>query len=175
MSAAIKRGRASAANYAHDASPTPAASRQDNIDRLDKLLNPWTEAASIYGVLPQLDVVLCASGKHIARSLQSVTEAAEAAKQKLERIRATLHAAVDRRIDVLLAATSAAESVKIAALESELEKLDESLERTRREHAAARTATTTFDDSAFAAARGDMVVQLDELNALIFVVADRSR
>ena len=72
---------------------------------------------------PQLDAVLCASGKHIAKSIQSVPEAAEAAKQNLERIRTKLHAAVDRRIDDLLASTSAAASIKISALEAELENL----------------------------------------------------
>jgi hypothetical protein len=164
MSDARKRGRKSATSGAHDAPPTPAASRQDVIDRLDKLPNKWTEAASTYGVPSQLDAVLCASGKRIARSIQSVTEDAEAAKQKLESIRLTLHAAIDRRIDALQAATSAAASVKITALESELEKLDEVLERARREHAAAQTAVTTPHDSA---AHGEVAAQLDEINAMI--------
>jgi hypothetical protein len=167
MSAASKRERASAARGAHDAPLTLAASRQHVIDRLEKLPSTWTEAASTYGVPPQLDTVICASGKHIARSIQFVTAAAEAAKQKLERIRVTLHAAIDHRIDALLVATSATASAKIAALESELEKLDEVLERTRREHAAVQTAITTFDDASFAAARGEMTAQLDALNDMI--------
>jgi ribose 1,5-bisphosphokinase PhnN len=156
MSASIKRGRVSAASGAHDAPPTRAASRQNVIDQLDKLSIKWTEAASTYGVPPQLDALLCASGKHIARSIQSVIEAAEAAKHKLERIRVTLHAAVDRRIDDLTAAASAAASAKIAALERELEKLDEVLERTQREHTAAKSAVTTLDDAEFSAAHADM-------------------
>jgi hypothetical protein len=120
-----------------------------------------------YGVLAQPDAVLCASGKHIARSIQSVTEAAETARQQLQRVRHTLHAAIDRRIDDLVAVTSAAESAKISALESELEQLDGVLERMRREHEAARTAATTLDDDVFAAARGDMVTELDALYSMI--------
>jgi hypothetical protein len=167
MSAARKRGRKSATSGAHDASPTPAASQQDVIDRLEKLPSTWAEAASTYGVPPQLDAVLCASGKHIARSIQSVTEDAEAAKQKLERIRTKLHAAVDRRIDDLLTTASAARSAKIAALESELEKLDSVLERTRCEHAAAQSTVTKLDDSEFSAAHADLAAQLDALNAMV--------
>jgi hypothetical protein len=167
MSAASKRMRTTAANGAHHVPPTPATTQQDVNDRLDKLPRKWTEAASTYGVPPQLDAVLCASGKHIARSIQSVTEAAEAAKQKLERLRVTLHAAIDRRIDDLLATASAAASAKIAALESELEKLDQVLERTRREHAAARTTMTTLDDAAFRVLRGDMAALLEALNDMI--------
>jgi hypothetical protein len=167
MSAAIKRGRVSAANCAHDVPPTPAASQQDVIDGLDKLPSTWTKAASTYDVPPQLDAVLCASGKHIAKSIHSVTEAAEAVSQQLQRIRLMLHAAIDHRIDALLVATSATASAKIAALESELEKLDEVLERTRREHAAVQTTITTLDDASFAAARGETTAPLDALNAMI--------
>jgi hypothetical protein len=70
----------------------------------------------------------------------------------------------------LLSATSTAECVKIAALETELERLDEVLERTRREHAAARTAVKTLDYAEFTAANADMAAQLDKLNALIIVL-----
>jgi hypothetical protein len=170
MSAAKKRGHSSVANGAYVAPPTPAASRQDVLGQLEKLPSKWTEAASTYGVLPQLDEVLCASGKHIARSIQFVTEAAEAARQKLERVRKTFHEAIDHRIGDLLSVLSAAQSAKVAALEQELEKLDEMLERTRREHAAAKAAAKTPDDTAYSAVHCDLGAQLDALSTIIAVL-----
>jgi hypothetical protein len=143
------------------------SARQGVLNQLDSLSGRWTEAAATYGVLPQSDAVLCASGKHIARSIQSVVEAAESSRQQLQSLRLTLHEAIDCRIDILITTTSAAESMKVAALERELEKLDEVLESTRREHAAARTAVTALDDITFTSTEGTIAANLVALNAQI--------
>jgi hypothetical protein len=113
------------------------------------------------------DAFLCALGREVADSLQVVQEAAEAARQRLESIRAVFHAAIDARIDKLVAQVRAAESSKAAALERELERLDTVLERTRRDHAAARLVVDgKGDDELFAAAAG-LSSRLDDVDALL--------
>jgi hypothetical protein len=104
MSAARKREHASAEEEAHalvtraersndarqHAPPNIPPSRQDVINRLDKLPSQWAETAVTYGVPPQLDAILSASGKHIARTIESVTDAWEAHRE-VERNRPLAH------------------------------------------------------------------------------------
>jgi hypothetical protein len=183
MSSYRKRGRASVKEVAHPQTakekltddnidteslpPSVDDLRKGVVDLLSELPSQWTKAALAYGVTLNLDAVLCASGKHIATSIRTVTEAAEASRQKLQSIQRMHHTSSGYRIDELLAALSAAESVKIAALECELEKLDGVLERTRREHKAARTAVATLDDAAFTAAHIDITTNLEALNLMV--------
>jgi uncharacterized small protein (DUF1192 family) len=99
--------------------------------------------------------------------IRAVGESAEAERQRLESLRTTLHIAIDTQIDELLAMVASAESAKIAALERELERLDATLERTRREHAAARDALTSKSDFEIAALATELTASLDGIDALL--------
>jgi hypothetical protein len=99
--------------------------------------------------------------------IRTVGESTEAQRQRLESLRATLHIAIDTRIDELLAKVATAESAKIATLERELERLDATLERTRREHAAAREVLTSKSDDEIAALATELIASLDGIDALL--------
>jgi hypothetical protein len=99
--------------------------------------------------------------------IRSVGESAEAERQRLESLRATLHIAIDTRFDELLAKITAAESAKIAALERELERLDAALEQTRREHAAAREVLESKSDDEISALSTALASSLDGIDALL--------
>jgi hypothetical protein len=99
--------------------------------------------------------------------IRAVGETAEAERQRLESLRTTLHIAVDARLNELLAKVTTAESAKIAALERELERLDAALERTRREHAAAREALTSKTDEEIAVLSAALTASLDGIDALL--------
>jgi hypothetical protein len=99
--------------------------------------------------------------------MRIVSESAEAERQRLEALRATLLAAVDARINELLARVASAESSKIAALERELERLDAALELTRREHAATREALESRADVDTAALSAALTASLDGIDALL--------
>ena len=115
------------------------------------------------------DPCVCSLGREIADRLRIVQESAEAERQRLESVRATLHAAIDARIDELLAKVSAAESAKASALERELERIDEALERLRREHAAAREAALGEGDAddLTSALAAELSARLDSVDALL--------
>jgi hypothetical protein len=126
MSADQKRGRLSSKETA-----AASESIEGSAGLGVTLCAHWSAFAVSSGSRSDPDSVLCSAGKRIAASIHSVTEAAEAARQRLEDLRRTFHAAVDARIAELLAATAAAASAKTAALENELERLDAVLERLR--------------------------------------------
>jgi hypothetical protein len=114
-----------------------------------------------------VDAGLCALGREVADVIRVVGESAEAERHCLQSLRTTLHIAVDTRINELLEEVSTAESAKIAALERELERLDSALERTRREHAAAREALTVKSDDEIAALSTALTASLDGIDALL--------
>ena len=78
-----------------------------------------------------------------------------------------LHAAIDSRIDDLLALVSQKESAKTAALEMELERLDKVLELTRREHAAVREAIESKCDDELTVVSADLTARLEAIDALL--------
>ena len=80
-------------------------------------------------------------------------------------MRALAHTSVDTRFDELQEALAAAKNTKVSALERELVTIDDALEQTRREHAAAREAATTLDDDAFIAAYDGLIAKLDAVDA----------
>ena len=94
-------------------------------------------------------------------------ESAEAARTQLASLRATLHVAVDARIDALLAVVSKKESAKTAALERELERIDGALERTRREFTAAREDAESKSDTELAAMSAELTARLDSMDVLL--------
>jgi hypothetical protein len=141
---ACKRGRAEAA------SPLLSNSkRADLTTALENVPARFVAAAARLGLgdNASVDTVICEVGKALAASIQDVREAAERSSQQLEHARGVLHIAIDCRFDELLAGLSDAASRKVAALERELEQLDEVLESTRREHADAREAASSLDDA----------------------------
>jgi uncharacterized small protein (DUF1192 family) len=99
--------------------------------------------------------------------IRTVGESAEAERQRLHSLRTTLHIAVDVQMDGLLAKVTSAESAKIAALERELERLDAALERTRREHTAAREALTNKTDEEIVALSTALTASLNGIDALL--------
>jgi hypothetical protein len=103
----------------------------------------------------------------VAGVIRAVGESAEAERQRLESLRTSLHVAIDARIDELIASVATAESAKISALERELERLDAAVERTRREHAAAREALTSKSDDDITALSAVLTASLDGIDALL--------
>jgi hypothetical protein len=134
---------------------------------LESLPPDWSVIADRYGVDSHVDEVLCALGKAVAASLRLVEESAEEARQRLLSLRAAAHAAVDTRFDELLASIDAARCAKVAALERELEQVDAVLERTRREHAAAREAVASKSDVELDALSADLTARLNDVSALL--------
>jgi hypothetical protein len=134
--------------------------------RMDETPAYWTDITERFGTIGA-DATLCALGREVAGVLRSVGESSEAERQRLESLRATLHIAVDSRINEVLEMVTTAESVKIAALERELERLDAALERMRREHALAREALTSKSDDEIAALSAALTASLDGIDALL--------
>jgi hypothetical protein len=143
-----------------------ASLRTRLLRRVDETPAYWTDIAGRLGITG-VDAGLCALGREIAGVIRSVGESAEAERQRLQSLRTTLHIAVDARINDLLEKITTAESAKIAALERELERLDAALERTRREHAAAREALTSKSDDEIAALSAALNASLDGIDALL--------
>jgi hypothetical protein len=143
-----------------------ASLRTRLLRRLDETPAYWTDIAARL-CTTGVDAGLCALGREVAGVIRAVGESAEAERQRLETLRTTLHIAVDTRLNELLAKVTTAESAKIAALERELERLDSALERTRREHAAAREALTVKSDDGIAALSEAMSASLDGIDALL--------
>jgi hypothetical protein len=147
--------------------PAVSCNRSSILQRLDTTPLFWADVAARFGIAG-VDACLCALGREVADAIRSVGESAEAERQRLESLRTTLHVAVDIRIDELRSNIGSAESVKIGALERELERLDAALERTRREHAAAReTLTSKSDDEEIAALSAALIANLDGIDALL--------
>jgi hypothetical protein len=143
-----------------------ASLRKRLLHRVDETPAYWTDIAARLGTTG-LDAGLCALGREVAGVIRTVGESAEVERQRLESLRTTLHIAVDSRINELLEKVTAAESAKIAALERELERLDAALERTRREHAAAREALTIKSDDEIVTLSAALTASLDGIDALL--------
>jgi hypothetical protein len=143
-----------------------ASLRARLLHRIDGTPSYWTEIEARLGTIGA-DAGLCALGREVAGVIRGVGESAEAERQRFEALRATFHIAVDARINELLSKVTTAESAKIAALERELERLDATLERTRREHAAAREALTSKSDDEITALSAALTVSLDDIDALL--------
>jgi hypothetical protein len=162
-----KRPREEGAGREHgeDAASQAASLRMSLLRRLDATPAYWADIAARLGTIGA-DAGLCALGREVADFLRTVEESAESSRQRLEALRGTLHAAIDMHIDELLVKLSVAESAKAAALERELELLDTTLERTRREYAAVRESAAACDDE-LAARSADLTARLDDIDALL--------
>jgi ABC-type phosphate transport system auxiliary subunit len=145
---------------------TAACLRTRLLRRIEVTSSCWADVSARLGV-SGADAGLCALGREVAGVIRSVGESAEAERQRLEAVRTTLHIAVDARIDELVASVATSESAKIAALERELERLDAAIERTRREHAAARGALTSKSDDEIVALSAALTASLDDIDALL--------
>jgi hypothetical protein len=168
MASRKKRPRAGGAAERRDlVEQEPSASlRTRLLRRVDETPAYWTVVEARLGTVGT-DADLCALGREVAGVIRAVGESAEAERQRLESLRATLHIAIDARIDELLTNVSTAESAKITALERELERLDAALEQTRREHAAAREVLTSKSDDEITALATDLAASLDGIDALL--------
>jgi hypothetical protein len=145
---------------------TAASLRARLLHRIDGTPSFWADIEARLGTTG-VDAGLCALGREVADVIRTVGESAEAERQHLQSLRTTLHIAVDARVNELLENITTAESAKIAALERELERLDAALERTRREHAAAREALKRKSDDEIAALSAALTVSLDGIDALL--------
>jgi hypothetical protein len=145
---------------------TAASLRAQLLRRIDGTPSFWADVSARLGSIGT-DAGLCALGREVADAIRAVECSAETERQRLESLRATLHVAIDARIDELLAKVTSAESAKIAALDRELERLDASLERTRREYAEAREALTSKSDDEIAALSVVLTASLDGIDTLL--------
>jgi hypothetical protein len=149
-----------------DADEAATSLRVRLLRRIDETPSFWTDVAARLGATGA-DASLCALGREVANVIQAVEDSAETERQRITSLRTTLHIAIDMRISELLAKVTTAESAKITALERELERLDAALERTRREHAAAREALTSKSDDEIAALAATLTASLDGIDALL--------
>jgi hypothetical protein len=149
-----------------DAAETAAFLQERLLRRIDETPAYWADIQARLGTIGA-DAGLCALGREIAGVIRAVGESAEAERQRLEALRSTLHVTIDQQIDGLLSKVLTAESAKIAALERELERLDAALERTRREHAAAREALTSNSDDEITALSAALTASLDGIDAFL--------
>jgi bacterioferritin (cytochrome b1) len=145
---------------------TAASLRARLLHLIDGTPSFWADIEARLGTTG-VDAGLCALGREVANVIRAVGESAEAERQRLQSLRTTLHIAVDARINELLENITTAESAKIAALERELERLDAVLERTRREHAAAREAVASSSDVELNALSADLSSRLKDVSALL--------
>jgi hypothetical protein len=168
MASSKKRHRegGSPTNATHSL-PAISCNRSSILQRLDTTPLFWADVAARFGIAGA-DAGLCVLGREVADAMRCVGESAEAERRRLESLRTTLHVAVDIRIDELLSIIGSAESAKVGALERELERLDAALERTRREHAAAREALTSKrDDDEIVSLSSALTANLDDIDALL--------
>ena len=126
----------------------------------------WCDAASAAGV-SGADKLLCHIGASITDALRSTSEAAEVARAGLQRLRMTLHAAVDERIEFLERNVNNAEASKIAALEQELIRADSLLERWRTESLEIKKAASTLGDADFALQHAALTSRLDSMATML--------
>jgi hypothetical protein len=146
--------------------PISSSSRTRLLRRIEETPPFWIDIAARLGVIGA-DASLCALGREVANVIRAVGESAESDRQRLESLRSALHIAIDTRIGELLAKVATAESAKLDALERELERLDAALERTRREHAAAREVLTSKSDDEITALSAALSASLDDIDALL--------
>jgi hypothetical protein len=147
-----------------------AAQRKKILDQIDNLEPLWAATATRYRVAPNLDAVLKAIGNDIAASLKVIPAEAESERQRLQALRACAHTAIDVRFDELVSDLDAVAGVKISSLEKEIVRIDDALERTRRDFKDARDAAMTLDDAEWSEVYVDLSARLVAVDAILLKV-----
>ena len=143
-----------------------ASSASSLASRVDARATPcfWRHAASSAGIAGA-DNFLVHLGRSISAAMQSVADAAEAARAQLRETRAALHAAVDERCDNLMACIDSSEATKVACLERELIAVDAALERWRSDTGAVREAISSLSNAELGVQHTALSSRLDTMEA----------
>lgn len=150
-----------------------SACRQSLLRRLDTTPSCWNHddidvLACVGEIHVGADACICALVCAVELVLATVKDSAEAERQRLELLRAMLHATMDKRIDDLLAMITRAESTKVNALELQLVRLDDALGHTRRELADVRhDLVGESDDELTVAHLAELASRLDSIDATL--------
>ena len=124
----------------------------------------WLHAASSAGIAGA-EGFLVHLGRSITSALQSVAEAAEAARAQLRETRAALHAAIDARCANLMACIDSSEAMKVACLERDIIAVDAALERWRADTGAVREAVSSLSDTELAVQHAALSRRLNAMEA----------